>query len=1221
MNEFNTEIVQRAIRRYRGNGHFKEGIKFIDGLPQELKSRKDIGLEVAQLFLVQGNYRRAVQACNDESSSIFECGQEADQIAALLRDPLTAAFELVRAYIEISRYSKLSTALKLAQLVGQVWEFCPTAAAAYQSSQTDDCVATSARANDQQQIKCAKDDEEITEYRSQQSKAFWKSSQRRIWQFNTFGPSEKKTQHAGRLREARFLIYFEADLYADEEQALKELYGIVNQLEDEKWSTEKALTLGQIAHFELKLPSRDLTMEVPISVTKARFLFQQLEHGYGEIDLDLECITTDRHMSASEKFAEKRKIAERYFNVDHLQNGIRCLAFVISPEMNVDIQFDGVAQAMELLQDKIEFAGGEILKQLSLIHAVAQASLRSSEYGFALKSLESYCANPPAQIGPKTHGYIMGLLSQAYATFGQVQKSLQFAEKSLEIAESSMSYVDQSDAAFAVGLRRLELSRKHVPGSPEALALNSSARAVLVAWADKDAEACYGNREADKCIQIAECEYDRLLWSEEAGPGDEQLWIDRAEKCIPDSLPALKRTGILQLKLRMLMRQQKYEQSLDLSEKYLNDLESAEGIHPVARGNAFLHSSLQAQLLAWNIFRSGQSVPATTFQAALRHLGASLRLSSKAVELYRCASGSEIIITATNQIWEQLKMYLHFVNDEARQSLLTAFLSELSQTEATIDGMRRSVLPVRGLESLMNKRLLVSKEACLKLYNVGVKVALRLDNPAEAWSWLQRGKARAFIDSLGVNFDLQSDRITELMCDPIAGALIQTEQAILEMLNDPSANYVIGARRLVDHRLKMAENHLLREITNHQQGLFDIDASEAISQGLELTGLIPEKVKFIDWFVPSLSDSKDDSIVLLVRQLNGVTHAVELTVSMSDVTDWVRTAFSFADLATPPLKRKGGNNFLKKMNGLVEPLTGLTSEDDLLILSPSGLLNRVPLHALFVEGKSLAERNLVIYTFSVATIRRCLRRMTSSTSAGPHDHSGFFEANTKYFAVYEEISNTMERDSIFSHVRTLAADIPGKVSLGPEVTKAHFQKECCGAHWVHYHGHASYGKNDVVTSSLVLSDGTDLFSSTNGSDQSHLGEDYLSVREIFELELPNGAVHFTVIACDSGTHDMAPGDEPLGIIPALLHAGASSVLGCLWPIDSECGRAFSAAFYAELRGGQSIVGLPGGVLHLAQALRRTTIKMLRGELGSHFKLAHHWASFSLHGSWFTLVPS
>ena len=109
-------------------------------------------MEIAMLHLAQGNYRLAAQACdvaggsvileiedkkmgvrrtvvsdettkNDEVRAILSNDEIAagNDIQALLSDDETAAFELLRAYIWVSRYARLMTALRIARYVGGIW--------------------------------------------------------------------------------------------------------------------------------------------------------------------------------------------------------------------------------------------------------------------------------------------------------------------------------------------------------------------------------------------------------------------------------------------------------------------------------------------------------------------------------------------------------------------------------------------------------------------------------------------------------------------------------------------------------------------------------------------------------------------------------------------------------------------------------------------------------------------------------------------------------------------------------------------------------------------------------------------------------------------------------------------------------------------------------------------------------------------------------------------
>ncbi len=62
-------------------------------------------------------------------------------------------------------------------------------------------------------------------------------------------------QLAGRLREARYLLYLEADMIESAADSLLELESLAEQLRDPQWATERALTLTDIGERQLKSAS------------------------------------------------------------------------------------------------------------------------------------------------------------------------------------------------------------------------------------------------------------------------------------------------------------------------------------------------------------------------------------------------------------------------------------------------------------------------------------------------------------------------------------------------------------------------------------------------------------------------------------------------------------------------------------------------------------------------------------------------------------------------------------------------------------------------------------------------------------------------------------------------------------------------------------------------------------------------------------------------------
>lgn len=81
---------------------------------------------------------------------------------------------------------------------------------------------------------------------------------------------------------------------------------------------------------------------------------------------------------------------------------------------------------------------------------------------------------------------------------------------------------------------------------------------------------------------------------------------------------------------------------------------------------------------------------------------------------------------------------------------------------------------------------------------------------------------------------------------------------------------------------------------------------------------------------------------------------------------------------------------------------------------------------------------------------------------------------------------------------------------------------------------------------------------------------------------------------------------------ALLCAGASSVVGTMWPIASGTGRPFLKHFSTNLHAGDDE---EESIVDLAVALQKA-VKKLKVRGPKAMKEPYHWASFVLHGAWF-----
>lgn len=133
----------------------------------------------------------------------------------------------------------------------------------------------------------------------------------------------------------------------------------------------------------------------------------------------------------------------------------------------------------------------------------------------------------------------------------------------------------------------------------------------------------------------------------------------------------------------------------------------------------------------------------------------------------------------------------------------------------------------------------------------------------------------------------------------------------------------------------------------------------------------------------------------------------------------------------------------------------------------------------------------------------------------------------------------------------------------------------------------------------------------------------LTTRDAFSLSLRSSLV--TVVGCGSGVQDVAAGDEPMGLVAALMCAGAATAVGTLWPINSEDGRDFAREFYYNMAnqmqarlegtaGGGSGGGNGASLVNLAVAMRQAVRWVKRKRLREP-SVTYHWAAFVMYGTW------
>ncbi|KAL6713109.1 hypothetical protein ACLMJK_009230 [Lecanora helva] len=228
--------------------------------------------------------------------------------------------------------------------------------------------------------------------------------------------------------------------------------------------------------------------------------------------------------------------------------------------------------------------------------------------------------------------------------------------------------------------------------------------------------------------------------------------------------------------------------------------------------------------------------------------------------------------------------------------------------------------------------------------------------------------------------------------------------------------------------------------------------------------------------------------------------------------------------------------WLQKFEFLIRPILDLSEPGDVIAISPCGFLHGLPLHAVLNNNEPLICRNPIVYTTGLRSLwysflSRLLRRPSAK---GPSPRGQVF-CGTPFTAGQASAQKVSKK---------LRSDAP--------LTATYFSKNAfiktldTDSDIIHCHSHATSEPDDPFAQALECNDGP------------------LTVRELLDTTPASTGQHITLLGCSSGVTVKSMSNEPLGLVPTLIHLGASSVVSVLWPIDDKHAATFSDVFYENV---------------------------------------------------------
>ncbi|KAF3933854.1 hypothetical protein ABW19_dt0201657 [Dactylella cylindrospora] len=545
-------------------------------------------------------------------------------------------------------------------------------------------------------------------------------------------------------------------------------------------------------------------------------------------------------------------------------------------------------------------------------------------------------------------------------------------------------------------------------------------------------------------------------------------------------------------------------------------------------------------------------------------------------------------------------------------------LQNLVRASILADEIRRAAPKSDRFDGFISNAV-TNSETIGGLASAAIKACLKIPNAVSCWWWIQTAKARAFSDLMRLDGDW-SDHFTRVTDDienlgsPWEDVSINFSQLAMlyrldNLMKDPIGFTLDNwdeeeMQRVLNHRKQQ-----IRELMDQIEKDPEIRGALTVSRGLpatheDMTWLAnyrrdENEIIFIDWakcydqliisiYTPGGMIGRSGFAII---QRDAEIRLYKVPLSLKQVHDWADEYLKDQDM---PLESENAFDDLDILNGLIEPIIEFSKPSDLLVLSPTDVLHTIPLHALKIGQKengerlTLIERNPVVYIPSFSIMRQCVARLRLGRD------KDLLEPGLRQSTLIGIKNDYGEEDpAVLASLSNMAHSLDGQTFIGDECDLETFKEEAANTTDIlHFHGHMDYSDPRPLHRYLVL-----------GEDEK------ITARQLADLKFPEKTAPLvSIIACLSGGQQIMTGDEPIGIIPALMAAGAASVIATFWPTDSDTGLEFAELLYEDRRQCDE----RDKIWNIAKGVQKAVVEIMGNE---ETKAPYYWASFGLHGAW------
>jgi CHAT domain-containing protein/tetratricopeptide (TPR) repeat protein len=495
------------------------------------------------------------------------------------------------------------------------------------------------------------------------------------------------------------------------------------------------------------------------------------------------------------------------------------------------------------------------------------------------------------------------------------------------------------------------------------------------------------------------------------------------------------------------------------------------------------------------------------------------------------------------QILQQEARTAQFVDAQWRISFIQGMMAESKQQiPEAIEAYEKAVGKLEairaGLSQQEQRQAFMDNATIQELYQRLIALLTRNGQREEAWDYLERGKARSFLEML------QGRQFHSASSTPEVAALQAIEKQIIDLrvqLTPQAEALVRGAGHnpaMLEEKLYQLESQFT--LARQQASLGSTRAGQAYallpSHLTKMQSLLPPRAALVEYSI--LTDSLTAFIAdrNQVQQITWKADPKELRQNILQLRTLLGDPNSGAELK--PLLESVSASVLSPV------IEKLPKDVGHLVIVPGGYLNYLPFQVLEMgSGQPLIEHYSISYLPSASTFEFLPR-----------------EWKFKNDLFLGALGNT-EVDGMPPLPGTLK-ETAGIIKNYPKADTA-FEKEF--THDRVEKALLQHAEVHLATHGL-LDEQAPLFSAILTSPAPHQPS-RLSLYELTQINLHAQLV--VLSACETGLGKLQRGDEVTGLTRTFLLAGANTVVSSLWKVSDESTALLMQGFYSRLRSGQT----------------------------------------------------